>query len=140
MKYLITETQKEKIYNLIYDYIDNMMPDNPYVEFVRVVSDCEEDLDTELYEDSTQVVVYDNDELDEMLFQILLPEFWKSDCYQVNPETRLVNAPILVMSSRLGVLETLFNDMWKKPFEDWIQHNIPELGDINIKTYEIINN
>lgn len=126
MKYKINSSQQARVFNVIYDYIDDIMPKNFRVEF------SEDLISSEVRKNRTDSIRVYKEEGDYVLiFVIYLPNYWKqrSDLIEQSP-----------MISFYGPYGKELNDMfgknWYEPFKMWINHNIPEISDIDIKTFD----
>ena len=123
MRYIITNSQQARIYNLIYDYIEDLMPEETRVEY----SDPDEDVD--LYSNKTTlIVVYDGNY--SVIFKIYLPNYWDKgvDLIEKSPLVYLYKPYCRELNSTFGIL-------WHEPFKQWVIDNFPELSDIDIKTF-----
>ena len=136
MKFIITESQKEKIFDVMYNYIDKIMPNNPYVEFWYTNEFGDEEDTDFLSDETTHISAYDNDELDEPLFKIYLPSYWEYVSDEDRKNELISSSPILALDYEEKNLNGLFNNMWHEPFKKWIKDNIPSLEEIDIKTFE----
>ena len=131
MKYKINNSQQARMFNVIYDYIDDLMPQERRVEY----SDPDEDGD--LYHGdrptnkTTAISVYRNDGDYSNMFRIYLPNYWNKGVDLIE------QSPIISFykpySSKLN---TMFGKLWHEPFKMWFKHNFPELSDIDIKTFD----
>ena len=129
--YKISNSQEARMFNLIYDYINDLMPEETRVEY----SDPDEDGD--LYHGdkrtnkTTAISVYRNDGDYSNMFRIYLPNYWNKGVDLIE------QSPIISFykpySSKLN---TMFGKLWHEPFKMWFKHNFPELSDIDIKTFD----
>lgn len=128
MKIKINSSQEARIFNLIYDYIEDLMPEETMVEY----SDPDEDGD--LYHgdnrtDKTAAIsVYDGDY--SLIFRIYLPNYWDKgvDLIEKSPIVSLYKPYIRELNT--------FGQLWHDPFRVWFEHNFPELSDIDIKSFD----
>ena len=131
MRVNITDSQQARIYNLIYDYIEDLMPEELRVEY----SDPDEDGD--LYHGdkrtnkTTAISVYQNDGDYSIMFRIYLPNYWNKrvDLIEKSPLVSLYKPYSKELNSTFGPL-------WHEPFKQWVIDNFPELSDIDIKTFD----
>ena len=126
MKYKINSSQQARMFNVMYNYIDDMMPKKIRVEF------SEDLISSEVRKNHTDSIrVYKEEGGYELMFVIYLPNYWnkRSDLVEQSP-----------MISFYGPYARQLNDMfgknWHEPFKMWINHNIPEISDIDIKTFD----
>ena len=132
MKYKINSSQQARMFNVIYDYINDLMPEEFRVEY----SDPDEDGD--LYHgdkptNKTSVIsVYQNDGGYDLIFRIYLPNYW-------NKGVELIEkSPIISFYKPYSrELNDMFGTLWHEPFKMWFKHNFPELSDIDIKTFNL---
>ena len=132
MKYKINSSQQARMFNVIYDYINDLMPEEFRVEY----SDPDEDGD--LYHgdkptNKTSVIsVYQNDGGYDLIFRIYLPNYW-------NKGVELIEKSPFISFYKpySGKLNTMFGTLWHEPFKMWFKHNLPELSDIEIKTFDM---
>ena len=132
MKIKINSSQEARIFNLIYDYIEDLMPEETRVEY----SDPDEDGD--LYHGdkrtnkTTAISVYRNDGDYSLIFRIYLPNYW-------NKGVDLIEKSPLISFYKLysRKLNDMFGTLWHEPFKMWFKHNFPELSDIDIKTFNL---
>ena len=131
MKYKINNSQQARMFNVIYDYIDDLMPQERRVEY----SDPDEDGD--LYHGdkrtnkTTAISVYNNEGDYSLIFRIYLPNYWNKGVDLIE------KSPIISFYKPYSrELTTMFGKLWHEPFKMWVEHNIPELSDIDIKTFD----
>lgn len=126
MKYKITSSQQARVFNVIYDYIDDMMPKKIRVEF------SEDLISSEVRKNRTDSIRVYKDEGDYVLiFVIYLPNYWKQRSDLIE------ESPIISFYGPYGKeLNDMFGKNWHEPFKMWINHNIPEISDIDIKTFD----
>ena len=128
MKIKINSSQEARMFNLIYDYIEDLMPEEFRVEY----GDPDEDGD--LYHGdkrtnkTTAISVYRND--GDLVFRIYLPNYW-------NKGVELIEKSPLISFYKpySKELTSTFGPLWHDPFRVWFEHNFPELSDIDIKTF-----
>ena len=126
MKYNITSSQQARMFNRMYDYIDDIMPKNFRVDF------SEDNISSEgrtINTDSIRVYKEEGDYM--LIFVIYLPNYW-------NGRLDLVEqSPIISFyGPYVRQLNDMFGKLWYGPFKMWINHNIPEISDIDIKTFD----
>jgi hypothetical protein len=122
MKILINESQKEKLSNFIYNYIDQN------IDIDQLHIDNQED--PEYYP-----ICIRDEELDN-IFMVYLPEYWSDQTY-VGLE-RIKKSPILDINSDLeNKLNSLFGDLWYEPMKKWFETNFPDVGKIKTLYSEI---
>jgi len=132
MKYKINNSQQARMFNVIYDYIDDLMPKETRVEY----GDPDEDGDL-YYGDkptnkTTAISVYRNDSNYDLMFRIHLPNYW-------NKGVDLIEKSPLISFYKLysRKLNDMFGTLWHEPFKMWFKHNFPELSDIDIKSFDL---
>lgn len=130
MKYIITENQRDRVFQSIYTFIDNLMPKNTNIEYYYggFTSDKH-------HYDSLDVA----DENADVLFRIYLKDYFEiKDGEPSNMILELMDrCPILsVENNYWNTLNTMAGNRWKEPMKQWIIDNYPELSDIEIKTVE----
>lgn len=130
MKYIITENQRDRVFQSIYTFIDNLMPKNTNIEYYYggFTSDKH-------HYDSLDVA----DENADVLFRIYLEDYFEiKDGEPSNMILELMDrCPILsVENNYWNTLNTMAGNRWKEPMKQWIIDNYPELSDIEIKTVE----
>jgi len=130
MKYKINSSQEAKIFNLIYDYINDLMPEEFRVEY----GDPDEDGDIYYGDKPTNktsvISVYENDGEYNIIFRIYLPNYWNKGVAEKSPIISFYKRYIRELNSTFGTL-------WHDPFRVWFKHNLPELSDIEIKTFDM---
>jgi hypothetical protein len=132
MKYKINSSQQARMFNVIYDYIDDLMPKETRVDY----GDPDEDGDL-YYGDrrtikTTAISVYRNDGDYSLIFRIYLPNYW-------NKGVDLIEKSPLISFYKLysRKLNDMFGTLWHEPFKMWFKHNFPELSDIDIKSFDL---
>ena len=131
MKYKINSSQQARMFNVIYDYINDLMPE----EFRAEYGDPDEDGDLyhgdEPTTKTTAISVYQNEGDYNLMFRIYLPNYWNKgvDLIEQSPFISFYKP----YSSKLN---TMFGKLWHEPFKIWVKHNIPEISDIDIKTVD----
>lgn len=134
MRVIVSEEQYNKLYNIIYDFIDskilNIIGENkPIVNY---------------YDGNFKQVGPDSSKLEmvgidfhnsNLNFLIYLPtHFINREVYR--EKDYLKNTPIIqTYGLDIEEMENLFGNRWEKPFFKWIKNNIPEVSNINIKSY-----
>ena len=131
MKYKITSSQQARMFNVIYDYIDDLMPEETRVEY----SDPDEDGD--LYHGdkrtrkTTAISVYNNEGDYSLIFRIYLPNYWNKGVDLIE------KSPLISFYKPYSrELNDMFGKNWHEPFKMWFKHNFPEISDIDIKTFD----
>ena len=115
MKYIITEDQKQKLFDKIYQFIDTRMPKDLTIEYYYA--------DVEVDDREYDSVVARDSEM-EPYFRIYLPEYW---------EDSKDRGTILEFEyNTVFLLNKLFRDMWNEPMILWIKNNFNEISDIKI--------
>ena len=132
MKIKINSSQEARMFNVIYDYIEDLMPEERRIEY----SDPDEDGD--LYHGdkrtnkTTAISVYQNDGDYSLIFRIYLPNYWNKGVDLIE------KSPLISFYKTYSKkLNNMFGKLWHEPFKMWIRHNIPELSDIDIKTFKL---
>ena len=130
--YKISNSQEARMFNLIYDYINDLMP----VEFRTEYGDTDEDGDL-YYGDkqtnkTTAISVYRNDGDYDLVFRIYLPNYWNKGVDLIE------KSPLISFYKPYSrELNGIFGTLWHEPFKMWFKHNFPELSDIDIKTFDL---
>ena len=130
MKYKINNSQQARMFNVIYDYIDDLMPEEFRVEY----GDPDEDGDVYYGDKPTNktsvISVYQNDGDYSLIFRIYLPNYWNKgvDLIEKSPIVSLYKPYIRELNT--------FGQLWHDPFRVWFEHNFPELSDIDIKSFD----
>ena len=115
MKLLISENQKEKIDNLIYQIIDNMFDIDEMIP-----------VDKENYVDAP-IEVIDPDY--NLFFNIYLPQYWPDKTIVGN--TLKNRSPILQLEVEYeDKLNRLFGTLWHDQMIKWVENNFPFLPKI----------
>ena len=130
MKYIITESQKQIIFDKIYNYIEDLLPSNMSVGYF---DDMEEVNFPEKISHIDSIAFY-NDDYDRQ-FTIYLENYWMDNQFGM---IRKKESPILSIDEPdiKNQLDGLFGSHWREPFLKWFEHNYGhELPDgIKIKT------
>lgn len=132
MKYKINSSQQARMFNVIYDYIDDLMPKETRVDY----GDPDEDGDL-YYGDkptnkTTAISVYRNDDDYSLIFRIYLPNYWNKGVDLIE------KSPLISFYKPYSrELNDMFGALWHEPFKMWFKHNFPELSDIDIKTFNL---
>ena len=135
MKFIITESQKESLDKFIYNYIDRLITDEPYVEFWELDGFGEE-VDNDTYNEETiSCSVYSNDEMEEPLFRIYFLKYWEvySERGELIPGFKKPIHNLLQLDYGLEELNDVFNDSWHEPLKQWIKDNIRQLDGIDFE-------
>ena len=115
MKLVISENQKEKIDNLIYQIIDNMFDIDEMIP-----------VDKENYVDAP-IEVIDPDY--NLFFNIYLPQYWPDKTLGGNALKN--RSPILQLEVDYeDKLNRLFGSLWYEPMIKWVENNFPFLPKI----------
>lgn len=125
MRVNITDSQQARIYNLIYDYIEDLMPELLAVTYYLhgYESDDEKKFDS--------VQVYG---INETVFRIYKSNYWNPHKSSGRELAEL--SPIMEVNQEYEKeLSSYFGNTWHEPFKQWVIDNFPELSDINIKTF-----
>ena len=112
MKVLISENQKEKVNNLIYQKIDSMF-----------------DIDEITSVDIGDVIEVMSPE-DETIFRVYLPKYWSDETREGIELKKL--SPILQLENEYeDKLYSLFGSLWHDQMIKWVENNFPYLPKIN---------
>ena len=112
MKVLISENQKEKVNNLIYQKIDSMF-----------------DIDEITSVDIGDVIEVMSPE-DETIFRVYLPKYWSDETREGIELKKL--SPILQLETEYeDTLNSLFGSFWHDQMIKWVENNFPFLPKIN---------
>ena len=124
--YKISNSQEARMFNIMYDYIDDLMPKNFRVEF------SEDLISSEVRKNRTDSIrVYKEEGGYELIFVIYLSNYWKQRSDFIE------QSPIISFYGRyVKELNDMFGKLWHEPFKMWINHNIPQISDIDIKTFD----
>lgn len=133
MKYIITENQNQKFFNMMYDYIEDLFPPGMGISYF---DDYDEVNSPENIKHIDSIAFY-NEDYDRQM-TIYLENYW------MNTELGMIKkrqSPILSVeeTSIVRELDGMFGKKnWHEPFLKWFQHNYGhELPyDIKIKTIE----
>lgn len=131
MKYKINNSQQARMFNVIYDYINDLMPEEFRVEY----GDPDEDGDVYYGDKPTNktsvISVYRNDGDYGLIFRIYLPNYWNKGVDLIE------KSPLISFYKPYSrELNDMFGKNWHEPFKMWINHNIPQISDIDIKTFD----
>ena len=132
MKYIITESQKQIIFDKIYNYIDNLLSHSMIINFF---DDMEEVNFPEKINHIDSIAFY-NDDYDRQ-FTIYLENYWMDNQFGM---IRKKESPILSINEPdiKNQLDGLFGSHWREPFLKWFYfhygHELPD--DVKIKTIE----
>ena len=131
MKYIITESQNQKVFNMMYDYIEDLFPPGMGVSYF---DDYEEVNFPENIKHIDSIVFY-NEDYDRQI-AIYLENYWSPSIY-----AKIEKSPILSIEETgiIRELDGMFgNKNWHEPFLKWFEHNygheLPD--DVKIKTIE----
>lgn len=130
MKYIITENQRDRVFQSIYTFIDNLMPKNTNIEYYYGGFTSDKN-----HYDSLDVA----DENADVLFRIYLEDYFEMTDDEPSDEIlkKINSCPILsVEYNYWKILKTMAGNRWKEPMKQWIIDNYPELSDIEFKTVE----
>jgi hypothetical protein len=118
MKYIITENQNQKFFNMMYDYIEDLLPSNMSVGYF---DDMEEVNFPEKISHIDSIAFY-NDDYDRQ-FTIYLENYWMDNQFGM---IRKKESPILSIEETgiVRELDGIFgNKNWHEPFLKWFEHN-----------------
>ena len=117
MKYVITESQKQLIFNKIYNYIEDLLPSNMSVGYFY---DMEEVNFPEKISHIDSIGFY-NDDYDRQ-FTIYLENYWMDNQFGM---IRKKESPILSINEPdiKSQLDGIFGNHWREPFLKWFYHN-----------------
>ena len=133
MKYIITENQNQKFFNMMYDYIEDLFPPGMGVSYF---DDYDEVNFPENIKHIDSIAFY-NEDYDRQM-TIYLENYW------MNTKLGMIKkrqSPILIIEETgiVRELDGMFgNKNWHEPFLKWFEHNygheLPD--DVKIKTIE----
>jgi hypothetical protein len=131
MKYIITENQNQKFFNMMYDYIEDLFPPGMGVSYF----DDYEEVDSPENIKHIDSIAFYNEDYDRQI-TIYLENYWSPSLY-----AKIEKSPILSIEETgiIRELDGMFgNKNWHEPFLKWFEHNYGyELPyDIKIKTVE----
>jgi hypothetical protein len=131
MKYIITENQNQKFFNMMYDYIEDLFPPGMGISYF----DDYEEVDFPENIKHIDSIVFYNEDYDRQI-TIYLENYWSPSIY-----AKIEKSPILSIEETgiIRELDGMFgNKNWHEPFLKWFEHNYGhELPyDIKIKTVE----
>ena len=133
MKYVITESQKQLIFDKIYNYIDNLLSHSMIVNFF----DDHEDVNFPENIKHIDSIAFYNDDYDRQL-TIYLGNYWNPHTF--DGREKIKQSPILSFEETniKHQLDGMFGNHWREPFLKWFYfHYGHELPDgIKIKTIE----
>lgn len=131
MNIVITENQSKKVYQIIYKYIDEMIPNEDVM--LEFMTDNELDDEIDWDEDyltnlTTHIGAYTDDY--DSIFRIYLENYFSD-------EEEKSKTPLLILEFKYSdTLNGLFGIHWHKPMADWLKSNFDQLKNIDIKTIE----
>lgn len=117
MKFIITESQKDKIDKTIYDYINNLFPEEINYEFF------DEDGNTGPEKDYDSIDFYDSDW--NSVFRIYFESYFKNSR---NFKDKHKFPYIELENEFLSKLDGYFGDRWHSVFQNWFDNKFPELN------------
>ena len=132
MKYKLTPHQYQKLQNMIYNVIEDMMPEHVNIYFHDAF---------DVYNDINEIVNFDGidsinfiDLEDENVMRLYLPGYFMD-------EKRNEKTPLLIVNQNLkGKFDGLFGkDKWHEQIVKWVRYNFPEVFESfvpEIKTVE----
>lgn len=126
MKYNITSSQQARMFNRMYDYIDDMMPKDFRVEFSE-----DNDRSENKTPNTDSIIIYEENGGYMLLFSIYLPNYWS-----INRDMVEKSPMVSFYAPYSRKLNDMFGKLWHEPFKMWVKHNIPEISDIDIKTFD----
>jgi len=135
MKYIITENQNQKFFNMMYDYIEDLFPPGMGISYF---DDYDEVNFPENIKHIDSIVFYNNEDYDREM-TIYLDNYFTPVTYE--GRERIKQSPILSIDEKSisRELDGMFGKKnWHEPFLKWFEHNYGhELPyDIKIKTIE----
>ena len=130
MKYKINSSQQARMFNVIYDYINDLMPEEFRVEYGDPDGYGGLYFGDKRTNKTTLISVYQNDGEYDLIFRIYLPNYWNKGVAEKSPIISFYKRYIRELNSTFGTL-------WHDPFRMWFKHNFPELSDIEIKTFDM---
>jgi hypothetical protein len=115
MKVLISENQKEKVNNLIYQTIDNMFDIDEMIPVDR--------------EDYKNVPIQVIDPDYNIFFNIYLPQYW------FDKQRKKISPMLQLEKEYEDKLNSLFGSLWHDQMITWVENNFPFLP--KIKSVEV---
>jgi hypothetical protein len=131
MKYIITEDQKGRVFQKIYEFINNLIPKDRIITYYYAgfVSDSTN-------YDSLDVA----DENGNTILRVYLKDYFYEKTSMYNSNILLsskLKTPILsVEYYYVNILNNLFGTHWSEVMIKWFEDNFPQLHHIKIKTVE----
>jgi hypothetical protein len=118
MKYKLTPHQYQKLQNMIYNVIEDMMPEYVNVEYIDGFDDYDDLNEVPDINQIDSVSFYDAESY-EMLFKIRIKNIYKGDD----------DAPIVDVEYFIEeILDALFGEgRWHEQLIKWIENNHPEV-------------
>lgn len=133
MKYIITENQKNKLNTKIYKYLEDEFSDIDFDDYrFEDHNGYGIPLDYEEYFKSVQNIYILSDEYEDTDAAILIQipsEEYSDDKLPM----------VYIHSDQYDKLTTMFGELWKGPFIDWIEKNCPIMYEVGIMN-QIENN
>lgn len=117
MRVIISEEQYDKLYNIIYDFIDNIF--GILVEVPPIVQENDNILE-----------LFFSNELQMRLFK---DNYFIYKGYDENEWSDL-SPGLWVFSNEIRKLNAVFGDKWKPVFIDWVRNNVEDLVEYDIKS------
>ena len=131
MKYNIKNSREARAFNIIYDYIDDMMPKDFRGDYGDPDEDGDLDYGDKRPNKTTSISVYQNGGDYDLIFRIYLPNYWNKGVDLIE------KSPLISFYKPYSrELNYMFGTLWHEPFKMWFKHNFPELSDIDIKTFD----
>ena len=133
MKYIITEEQNERIFDVIYNFINDMLTEDNITYQHGYIYDTDEKDENilDFYGDK-----YINNQQDDWYFEYIKKEYYESlGEGDLNDKKRwLDKSPILEVLDRdfKLKLDAFFSFLWKPIFEQWFKDKYPHLP---VKTF-----
>ena len=117
MKFIITENQKMLIQQKIYNFVEDLVPDDFYIMYYKNNENVDKpkklsDIDSfELIDD-----IY-------VVFRVYLPNYWT-----LSARNKIENSPTLQMSlKKEELLNSLFGDRWHESIKYWVKYNLNDV-------------
>jgi hypothetical protein len=126
MKFVISESQKNKIESSIYQFIDNLFPSKIDYQFYDEEGNVSDDFGSY---DSIEFV----DEEWEGLFRIYFESYFKDSR---NFKNKYKFPYIEIEKEYLTKLDNYFGDKWHSVFQEWFDNKFPKLNLIKFGEFE----
>lgn len=126
MKFIISESQKNKIESSIYQFIDNLFPSKIDYQFYDEEGNVSDDFGSY---DSIEFV----DEEWEGVFRIYFESYFKDSR---NFKNKYKFPYIEIEKEYLTKLDNYFGDKWHSVFQEWFDNKFPKLNLIKFGEFE----